>query len=176
MQKPNRPLWVNKLLRVLQLRIGQAIENFQISGLPIVMVPCLHQCNVYVKRKQQVWRAQKCNFLLCAKTAPTCMGQQTTRVMQRCIGQGIEIFKILGLIFAMVPCLHQCKVYIKRKLRVWRAQKYNFLVTAKTAPTGTGQQITPCLAAPYSVNNRNCQNFGATFSNGTVFAPMQSLY
>ena len=55
-------------------------------------------------------------------------------------------------------------------------QKCIFLVSAKTAPTGTGQQTNPCHVAPYWVNNRNCQNFGATFSNGTVFAPMQSLY
>ena len=76
----------------------------------------------------------------------------------------------------MVPCLHQLKVYIKRKLRVRRAQKCNLLVSAKTALTGTGQQTTPCLAAPYWVSNRNFQNFGATYRHGTVFAPMQCLY
>ena len=75
----------------------------------------------------------------------------------------------------MVPCLHHCKVYVKRKLRVWRAQKCNFLVSAKTAPTGTGQQTTPCLAAPYLVSNRNFQHFGATYRHGTVLAPTQRL-
>ena len=112
MQKPNRPLWINKLPRVLQRRIGQAIEIFKISGLPIVMVPCLHRCNVYIVRKLRVWRAQKCNFL----------------------------------------------------------------VSAKTAPTVTDQQTTPCFAAPFLASNRNFENFAATNRHGTVFAPMQCLY
>ena len=65
------------------------------------------------------------------------------------LGQQMEIFGISGLPIAMAPCLHQCKVYIKRKLRVWRALKCNFLIGAKTAPTCTGQQTTPCHTAPY---------------------------
>ena len=88
----------------------------------------------------------------------------------------MKIFGNLGLLFIMVPCLHKYILYIKRKLRVWRAQKCNFLVSAKTEPTVVGQQTTPCLAAPYWVSNGNFQNFGATFCHGTVFAPMQSLY
>ena len=98
------------------------------------------------------------------------------RALQRLTWQAIESFKISGLPIAMVPCVHQCNVYIKRKLRVWRVQKCNFLVSAKTAPTGTGQQTTPFLAAPYLVSNRNFQNFGATYCHCTVFAPMQCLY
>ena len=123
-----------------------------------------------------MWRAQKRNFLVSEKTAPTGTGQQTTPCLAARIWQAIEIFKILGLLFAMVPCLQQCKVYIKRKLWVWRAQKCNFLVSAKTAPTVVGQQTTPCLAAQYWVSNRNFQNFGATYRHGTMFAPMQCLY
>ena len=88
----------------------------------------------------------------------------------------MKIFRILQVLFATVPCLHQLKVYIKRKPRVWRAQKCNFLVSAKSAPTGTGQQTTPCLAAPYWARNKNFQNFGATYRHGTELAPMQCLY
>ena len=88
----------------------------------------------------------------------------------------MKIFGILGLLFAMVPCLHQLKVYIKRKLRVWRAQKCNLLVSAKTAPTGTGQQTSTCHVAPYRASNENFRNFGATFTYGTVFAPIEGLY
>ena len=97
------------------------------------------------------------------------------RVLQRRIASAMKIFGILGLLFTMVPCWHQCKVYIKRKLRVWRAQNCNFLVSANTAPTSTVQQTTPCLAARYLVSNRNFQNFGATYRLGTVLAPMQRL-
>ena len=76
-----------------------------------------------------------------------------------------------GIVFA--PML---SLYIKMKLRVWRAQKCDLLVSAKTAPTGTGQQTTPCHVAPYRANNENFRNFGATFCHGTVYSPMQSLY
>ena len=41
------------------------------------MVPSLHQSNVYIKRKLQVWRVQKCIPLTGAKTALTCAGLQT---------------------------------------------------------------------------------------------------
>ena len=134
--------------------VASAMKIFGILGLLFAMVPSMHQCKVYFKRKVRVWRAQKCNFLASAKTAPTITGQQTTHVLQRRIGQAVEIFKISGLPINMVPCLHQCNVYIVRKLRVWRAQKCNFLVSAKTTPTGTGQQTTPRLAAPYWARNK----------------------
>ena len=51
-----------------------------------------------------------------------------------------------------------------------------FQVSAKIAPTGTGQHTTPCLATPYRASNENFRNFGDTFRHGTVFAPMQNLY
>ena len=70
-------------------------------------------------------------------------------VMQRRIGPAMEIFGISGLPIAMVPYLHQCNVYIITKLLVWRAQKYNFEVGAKTAPTGTVLQATLCHTAQY---------------------------
>ena len=123
-----------------------------------------------------MWRAQICNFLVSAKTAPTGTGQQTTSCLAARYWVSNRNFQILGLLFAMVLCLHQCKVYIKRKLRVWRAQICNFLVSAKTVPTGMGQQTTPCLAAPYLASNRNFQNFWATYRHGIVLAPMQCLY
>ena len=41
------------------------------------MVPCLHQGNIYVKRKLLVWRAQKCISLVDAKSPRTCAGRQT---------------------------------------------------------------------------------------------------
>ena len=176
MQKPHRPVRVNKLSRVLQRRTLQAIDSFKISGLPIAMVPCLHQWNVYIKRKARVCRAQKCNFLVSAKTARTGTGQQTTPCLAAPYLASNRKFQNFGTPIDMVPCLHQCNVDIKRKLWVWRVQKCNFLVSAKTAPTGTGQQTTPCLAEPYLISNRNFQNFGATYRHGTVFAPMQNLY
>ena len=76
-------------------------------------------------------------------------------ILQRRIGQAIEFFETSELPIDVAPSLHQSNVYIVRKLRVWRAQKCNLLVSAKIAPTGTGQQTTPCLAVPYWGSNRN---------------------
>ena len=176
MQKPNRPLWVNKLPRILQRRIGQAIENFKISGLPIDMVPCLHQCYVYIVRKLRAWRAQKYNFLVSAKTTPTGTGQHTTPCLSAPYWASNKNFLNFGATFCHGTVFAPMQSYIIRKLWVWRAQKCNFPVSAKTSPTGTGQQTTQCLAEPYLVSNRNFQNFGATYRHGTVFAPMQCLY
>ena len=157
MQRPHRPVRVNKLPHVLQCR--------------------MHQCKVYIKRKLRVRRAQKCTFLVSAKTAPTGTGQQTAP----CLGapywvSNRKIFKSLGLLFAMVLCLHQCKVYIQRKVRVWRAQKCNFLVSAKTELAVMGQQTTPCIASPCWASNRKFQNFRATYRHASVLTPMQCLY
>ena len=48
------------------------------SDGPIAMVPCLHQGNVYTKRKLRVWRDQKCIPLVGAITPLTCAGRQNT--------------------------------------------------------------------------------------------------
>ena len=42
------------------------------------MVPCLHQGNVYTKRKLRVWRDQKCIPLVGAITPLNCAGRHNT--------------------------------------------------------------------------------------------------
>ena len=42
------------------------------------MVPCLHQGNIYTKRKRRVWKDQKCIPLVGAITPLTCAGRQNT--------------------------------------------------------------------------------------------------
>ena len=42
------------------------------------MVLCLHQGNIYTKRKLRVWRDQKCFPLVDTKTILTCAGRQNT--------------------------------------------------------------------------------------------------
>ena len=59
-------------------RIGPSTEScINCDGL-ISMVPCLHQGNIYIKRKLQVWRDQKCIPLVGAITPLTCAGCQST--------------------------------------------------------------------------------------------------
>ena len=76
----------------------------------------------------------------------------------------------------MVPRLHQCNGYIKRKLRAWRVQKCIALVGADVALTSAGPQTTPCHGGQYRVHQGNMRNFGPTNTHGTASAPMQWLY
>ena len=45
---------------------------------PINRVPCLHQGNIYTKRKLRVWRDQKCIPLVGAITPLNGVGRQIT--------------------------------------------------------------------------------------------------
>ena len=54
------------------------MEICETSGLPIPMVPRLHQTNGYMKRKLGEWRAQKCIAIVGADTVLTSPGPQTT--------------------------------------------------------------------------------------------------
>ena len=44
----------------------------------MAMVPCLHEGNIYTKRKPRVWRDLKCIPLVGATTPLTCAGRQNT--------------------------------------------------------------------------------------------------
>ena len=76
----------------------------------------------------------------------------------------------------MVPGLHQRNIYMKRKLRVWRDQKYISLVGAKTPLTSAGRQTTPSQLRLYRVDKENLRKFGRIYRHGSVFAPKEDLY
>ena len=59
--------------------IGPSTESCINCDGPIYMVPCLHQGNIYIKRKLQVWRHQKCIPLVGAITPLNCAGCHNTR-------------------------------------------------------------------------------------------------
>ena len=44
----------------------------------MAMVPCLHQGNIYTKRKLRIWRDQKCITLVGAITPLNCAGRHIT--------------------------------------------------------------------------------------------------
>ena len=115
MQKLYRLLRSCKLPRMMLRSIGPTKEIFGNSGLPITMVPCLHQSNVYIKRKLQVCRAQKCNFLVGAQSYVPVRACKLPRVMLHHIELIMEIFRNSGLPIALVPCLHQSNVSIKKE-------------------------------------------------------------
>ena len=88
----------------------------------------------------------------------------------------MEIWENWGLPISKVPCLHQGNVYIKRKLRVWGDKKCNRCVGVENALVVTGLQTTRVRLSPYLVENGNLGKLGATYLQGTVFAPRQCLY
>ena len=91
-------------------------------------------------------------------------------------GSTKEICETSGLPIPMVPRLHQCNGYIKRKLRAWRVKKCIALVGTDIALTSAGPQTTPCHGGQYRVHQGNMRNFGPTNTHGTASAPMQWLY
>ena len=58
--------------------IGPSTESCINCNGPISMAPCLHQRNIYTKRKLWVWRDQKCIPLVGAIITLTCAGRQNT--------------------------------------------------------------------------------------------------
>ena len=94
----------------------------------------------------------------------------------RGIGPTVRICENSGLPFALVPCLHQCNIYMKRKLREWRVQKCNPSFGARSPPRSTDLQSTRFQAARYRADSANLRKLGAIFRLGTVFAPKQYLY
>ena len=77
-KKPHLPVRACNLPSLMWGSIGPRTEFSGSSDLPFTVVPCLHQSNVYIKRKLRVWRVQKCIPLVGAKTALTCAGLKTT--------------------------------------------------------------------------------------------------
>ena len=115
-------------------------------GIPLAMVPCFHQSKVYIKSKLRVWTVQTCIPFVGGKPYLPVRDCKRPRLKSASIGPRTEICGNPGLPFTMVPCFHQSNVYIKRKLQVWRVQKYIPLVGAKTSLTCVGLQTTPSQA------------------------------
>ena len=98
------------------------------------------------------------------------------RLMLASIGPRTEICKNLGLPLAIVPCLHESNVDIKRKLWVWEVQKCIPLVGVKSSLICAELQTTPSHVNQYRADNGNLRKSGCTFYHGTVLAPKQYLY
>ena len=66
------------ILRLEGGSIGPRTESLVDWDGPMAMVPCLHQGNIYTKRKLRVWRDQKCIPLVGALTPLNCEGRENT--------------------------------------------------------------------------------------------------
>ena len=92
------------------------------------------------------------------------------------IWPGTETCVNWGGPIAMVLCLHKGNANIKRKLRVWRAQKCIPLVGTETPLTCVGWQTTPSHRGRCRAENGNLSKLGWTYRHGTVFAQRQCQY
>ena len=135
-----------KILRLEGGSIGPSTESCINCDGPISMMPCLHQGNIYIKRKLWVWRDQKCIPLVGAIIPLICAGRQNTP------SRGRQYRAQYGK-------LHQGNIYTKRKLRVWTDQKCIPLVGAIIPLTCAGRQNTPSRGRQYSAQYGKLHKF-----------------
>ena len=108
------------------------------SGLFIAMVTCLHQWNVYTKKKIMVYSVQNVIRISVQQAHFAVRACKEPCFIPRRIGPTVQICGNSRLPIAMVRCLHQWNVYIKRKISVCRAQKCNPRFGAKSPLRSTG--------------------------------------
>ena len=137
----------------------------------MAMVTCLHQGNIYIKRKLRVWRDQKCIPLVYAITPLNCATVIIPRLEGGSIGPRTESRVFCDGPISIVPCFHQGNIYTIRKLRVWRDQKCIPLVGAITPLKCEGRQNTPSRVRQYRAQNGKFGKLGRTYGHGIVFSP-----
>ena len=79
-------------------------------------------------------------------------------------------------LISMVWCFHQGNIYMKRKLRVWRDQKYIPLVGGITPLNCAGRHNTPSRGRQYRAQKGKFGKLGLTYGHVTVFAPRFFFY
>ena len=129
--------------------IGSSTESCINCDGPISIVPCLHQGNIYIKRKLRVWRDQKYILLVGGITPLNCAGRHHTPSRGRQYRAQKGKFGKLGRTYGHGMVLAPGNIYIKRKLRVWRDQKYIPLVGGITPLTCAGRKNTPSRGRQY---------------------------
>ena len=129
--------------------IGSSTESCINCDGPISMVPCLHQGNIYIKRKLRVWRDQKYILLVGGITPLNCAGRHNTPSRGRQYRAQKGKFGKLGRTYGHGTVFAPRNIYTKRKLRVWRDQKCIPLVGAIISLTCAGRQNTPSRGRQY---------------------------
>ena len=143
MKIPYLPVLGRKIPRLMGGSIRPRMEICGTSGLPILIIPRLHQSNCYMKRMLRAWRVQKCITLVGADTVLTVRGRKVTRFLVGSIGPRKEICGTSGLPILIVPRFHQSNRYMKRKLMAWRVEKCITLVGADSVLTSADPQTIP---------------------------------
>ena len=135
--------------------IGPRTETCINWGESIALVPCLNQSNIYIKRQPGVGRDQTCIALVGAKTLLLVRAVNLSRLKGDGIRPRTETCVNWGGSIALIPCLHQGNIDIKRELGVCRDKKCIPLVGAKTPLTCAGRQTTPSQGRRNGAENGN---------------------
>ena len=140
------------------------------------MVPCLHQGNIYIKRKLRVWRDQKCIYLVGAESPLIFAGHQTTpsQGSRYRVGNG-NLHKLgwiyrHGTVFAPRQYLHQNEATGMERPEMYLPS------WCKKPSYRCGPSKYRVSRRQYRVGNRNLRKLGWTYRYGTVFAPRQYLH
>ena len=142
----------------------------------MAMVPCLHQGNIYTKRKLRVWRDEKCIPLVDAITPLNCAGCHNTPSRGSQYRAQNGKFGKLGRTYCHDTVFAPRKYFYQKKLRVCRDQKCIPLVGAIIPLTCAGRQNTPSRGRQCRAQNGKFGKLGRTYGHGTVFAPRKYLY
>ena len=137
-----------KIPRVEGGSIGPSTESCINFDALISMVWCLHQGNIYIKRKLRVCRDQKYIPLVGGITPLNCAGRHNTSSRGRQYRAQKGKFGKLGRSYGH-GTVFAGNIDTKRKLRVWRDQKCIPLVNAIIPLTYPGRQNTPSRGRQY---------------------------
>ena len=131
MQQPHLTVRAVKVPRLEEGSIGPRAESCLNSDGPISMVPCLHQGNIYTKRKLRVWRDQKCIPLVGAITPLNCAGRHNSPSrMRQYRAQKGKLGKLgrtygHGTVFAPRKYLYQKKAKGMERPEMYSASRCN---------------------------------------------------
>ena len=149
------------------------MEICEIPGLPLAMVLCSHQSNVYIKRKLRVWSDQKWIPFLGAKTSCTCAGLETTpsqvsqyRAENGNLRNSGSTFS-QGTVFAPKQCVYQ-----KEDLGMESPKLYSYS-RCKNLTYLCGTANDPVSSEPVLGLERKFAESGSSFIHGNVFEPKQ---
>ena len=128
------------------------------------MVPSLHQSNIYIKGNLLEWGFQKFTPYFSAKSPPRSADLQSTRIHAARYRASVAICGNSVLPFSKVLSLHQSNIYMKRKIREWRAEnvilnsvhKAHLAVRTFKVPNSMQRGIGPSVAI--------CENSGLRFA------------
>ena len=140
------------------------------------MVPCLHQGNIYTKRKLRAWKDQKCIPLVGVITPLNCPGRQNTPSRgMRYRAQNGKFPKLgrthrHGTVFAPRKYLYEKEATGMKRPEMYSTSRWN-------NPTYLyGPSKYPVSREAVWAQSGKLPKLGRTYRHGTVFAPRKYLY